>query len=83
MYILALFLVFKNWNDGAQTLLYCCVEPSLSEETGLYYTECRVKTPSLLARSQAEAEKLWQVSKDIVGDITPQPVNSTGFKNES
>ena len=46
-------------------------DSDVASETGLYYAECKQKTPSTLAQDQAEAEKLWTVSEEIVGDITP------------
>ena len=63
--------MLKSPEEGAQTVIYCCVEPSIANQTGLYYAECRPKTPSSLAQSEAEAAKLWSVSEEIVGDITP------------
>ena len=66
-----LVLVLKTPEMGAQTLIYCAVDPGVAGETGQYYAECNVKTPSKLAQSQSEAERLWDVSKNIVGDITP------------
>lgn len=64
-------IVLKTPEEGAQTVIYCCVEPSVANQSGLYYAECQSKTPSALAQSDAEAEKLWRVSEDIVGDISP------------
>lgn len=68
-YLSSLFLMTPT--GGAQTILYCAAEPGLSQETGLYYANCKLKTPSDLAQSSVEAEKLWQFSRDIVGDISP------------
>ena len=68
-YLSSLFLMTPK--GGAQTILYCAVEPQLSQETGLYYANCQVKTPSEAAQSSEEAQKLWQFSSDIVGDISP------------
>ena len=64
-------LVLKTPDGGAQTVVYCCAEPALAGETGLYYAECRQKLPSATATSAAEAARLWEVSEKIVGDITP------------
>jgi NAD(P)-dependent dehydrogenase (short-subunit alcohol dehydrogenase family) len=50
---------------GAQTTLYCALTAS-AEETGLYYSECRPKTPSNAAQSTALAEELWRRSEDWV-----------------
>ena len=63
--------VLKTPEGGAQTILYCATDPGVKSETGLYYAECKQKTPSTLSQDQAEAEKLWSVSEEIVGDITP------------
>ena len=68
-YLSSLFLMTPK--GGAQTILHCAVEPGLSQETGLYYANCQVKTPSKAAQSSEEARKLWQFSSDIVGDISP------------
>jgi len=64
-------LVLKTIEGGAQTILYCAVDPSVSSETGLYYAECQQKTSSALSQDPAEAAKLWTVSEQIVGDISP------------
>ena len=65
-YQILLISVLKTPEDGAQTIIYCSVEPSVSHETGLYYAECAEKTPSPLAHSQREAGHLWRVSQEIV-----------------
>jgi len=54
---------------GAATTLYCAIEPSLASETGLYYDQCRVKTPSKLARDLALAAELWKRSEDWVRQV--------------
>ena len=68
-YLSSLFLMTPK--GGAQTILYCAADPGLSQETGLYYANCQLKTPSEVAQSSVEAQKLWQFSSDIVGDISP------------
>ena len=74
-YLSSLFLMTPT--GGAQTILYCAVEPELSRETGLYYADCAVKTPSQTAQSRQEAERLWQLSSETVGDITPVIIKTT------
>ena len=51
---------------GAQTTLHCATSASVAAETGLYYDECRPKTPSRVARDEALAAKLWERSEDWV-----------------
>jgi retinol dehydrogenase 12 len=49
--------------DGARTTLYCATAPELSDETGLYYDECRPRTASARARDTALAAELWRRSE--------------------
>lgn len=64
-------LFLKTPAGGAQTTIYCAVEPSLATETGKYYADCTRIATSQAALDDKQAKKLWDVSKDIVGDITP------------
>jgi len=63
-------LFLKTPVGGAQTTIYCAVEPSLATETGKYYADCARIATSQAALDDKQAKKLWDVSKDIVGDIT-------------
>jgi NAD(P)-dependent dehydrogenase (short-subunit alcohol dehydrogenase family) len=49
---------------GAHTTLYCATSASAAAETGLYYDECRPRTPSRVARDEALARTLWERSED-------------------
>merc|ERR1719431_1330865 len=64
-------LFLKTPLGGAQTTIYCAVEPSLAAETGKYYADCARIATSQAALDDKQAKKLWDVSKDIVGDINP------------
>ena len=57
----------KSPVQGAQTTLYCALEPSLADKTGRYYADCVEKTPSSRARRKEDAERLWQLSEELVG----------------
>ncbi|KAM9332092.1 retinol dehydrogenase 12-like [Pholidichthys leucotaenia] len=52
----------KTSVDGAQTTIYCAVEPSLEKESGGYYSDCAPATPSSAGRNDQMAEKLWELS---------------------
>ena len=60
-------VVSKSPTQGAQTTLYCALEPSLADKTGLYYADCREKSASSRARRKEDAQRLWQVSEELVG----------------
>merc|ERR1719431_1066399 len=74
-------LFLKTPLGGAQTTIYCAVEPSLATETGKYYADCARIATSQAALDDKQAKKLWDVSKDIVGDITP--IKPSGTIRES
>jgi NAD(P)-dependent dehydrogenase (short-subunit alcohol dehydrogenase family) len=51
---------------GAQTSLYCATSPEVAHDNGLYYDECREKTPSPAAQDRELIAELWQKSHDFV-----------------
>ncbi|XP_071454103.1 retinol dehydrogenase 12-like isoform X2 [Hetaerina americana] len=56
----------KNPVQGAQTTIYCAVDEKTANETGLYYSDCKVATPSAKARDPELAERLWNESLKMV-----------------
>ncbi|MFO0589779.1 MAG: SDR family oxidoreductase [Polyangiaceae bacterium] len=63
-HIVKLFLL--SVEEGARTSLHCAASPEVAAEDGLYYDKCRVKEPSRLAKDEALAKKLWEVSEEMV-----------------
>lgn len=57
----------KTPEQGAQTTIYCAVDEKCANESGLYYAECAVKTPSRLATNEDDAKRLWSESLKLVG----------------
>jgi len=53
--------------QGARTTLHCASAAQVQHETGLYYDDCRPRTPSALARDGALAQALWQRSAEWTG----------------
>ncbi|XP_025406881.1 retinol dehydrogenase 12-like [Sipha flava] len=74
----------KNPEQGAQTTLHCSIDEKAGEQTGLYYSNCKVKEPSSLAKNVELAKKLWDKSVEMVGikdydmfnceDTLPEPL---------
>ncbi|GFG35420.1 hypothetical protein Cfor_07746 [Coptotermes formosanus] len=60
-------LFLKTPEEGAQTTIYCSVDEKLADKTGLYYSDCKEKTPSRKARDAEAAKKLWDLSAKLVG----------------
>jgi len=48
---------------GASTSLHCATAAGVAAQTGLYYDECRPRTPSRLARDETLARALWERSE--------------------
>lgn len=69
-FVLLKFFI-KTPFHGAQTTLYCALEPSLENESGKYYSDCKEKTPSRKARNEEDQKRLWDMSEEIVGLKVP------------
>ncbi|KAM3860501.1 retinol dehydrogenase 12-like [Diretmus argenteus] len=52
----------KSSVEGAQTTIYCAVEPTLEKQTGGYYSDCAPATCSSAATDDNVAQKLWELS---------------------
>lgn len=60
-------LFLKTPEQGAQTTIYCSVNPDLAKDSGLYYDNCTEKIPSKRAQNMEDAKRLWDVSLKMVG----------------
>lgn len=60
-------VVFKSPPKGAQTSIYCCVAPELTDVTGKYFADCAVKEESAAAKSDEDAKRLWELSVNLTG----------------
>lgn len=49
--------------QGAATTLYCATSPVVANDSGLYYDNCRVATPTAVARDITLAKRLWEESE--------------------
>jgi len=55
----------RDPEQGAQTTLHCALQAP-QQETGRYYADSALKTPSALAQDQRLAAELWRFSEQIV-----------------
>jgi len=71
------FTVLANENiekllfQGAQTTLYCCLEKSIANDSGKYYSDCKEKQPNSRSLIEADQKKLWEISEQMVGLTEP------------
>jgi retinol dehydrogenase 12 len=52
---------------GAQTVIYLASSPEVQGASGGYYFDCKLTPPSAAAQDDDVAERLWQVSDQLVG----------------
>jgi NAD(P)-dependent dehydrogenase (short-subunit alcohol dehydrogenase family) len=62
-----LSLMARTPEKGAQTLVYLAAAAQVAGASGGYYVDCRLTPPSAAAQDEAAAERLWQVSEQLVG----------------
>ena len=53
--------------EGGQRLAYLATDPSLTDVTGKYFQDNQIQTPSELAQNDVVAERLRNVSDQLVG----------------
>ncbi|XP_029979694.1 retinol dehydrogenase 12, like [Sphaeramia orbicularis] len=56
----------KNSTQGAQTSIYCAVEPTLEKESGGYYSDCAPADCSAAGKNDETAQKLWELSCQLL-----------------
>jgi NAD(P)-dependent dehydrogenase (short-subunit alcohol dehydrogenase family) len=58
-------LLFTSPAKGAQTSIYLASSPEVAELTGTYFIKQRPAPPPQLARDEASARRLWQISEEL------------------
>ncbi len=53
--------------EGAQTSLFCCLDDSVSGQTGRYYSDCAEAESSVHAENEEDARRLWEAAARITG----------------
>ncbi|XP_041670126.1 retinol dehydrogenase 12-like [Cheilinus undulatus] len=54
--------IIKTAPQGARTVIYCAVEPSLAKQSGGYYSDCGPTNPAEAGKDDVLGEKLWELS---------------------
>lgn len=62
-----MWVFLKSPKSGAQTSLYCAMEPTIAGDTGKYYSDCKLTEPEPHAKDDAMAEWLWNISEKLTG----------------
>ncbi|TNN40215.1 Retinol dehydrogenase 12 [Liparis tanakae] len=56
----------KSSSQGAQTSIYCAVEPALAKESGGYYSDCAPASCSAAGKDDVLAQKFWDLSCEML-----------------
>jgi NAD(P)-dependent dehydrogenase (short-subunit alcohol dehydrogenase family) len=59
--------IMKTPAEGAKTTIYLASAPEAEGVTGMYFSNCKVVTPSKEARDDSVAKRLWELSKKLTG----------------
>jgi len=57
----------RSPEKGAETVVYLATSPDVQGASGGYYFDCKLTPPSSAAQDDVAAERLWQVSEQLVG----------------
>ena len=57
----------RSPEKGAQTLVYLAASPQVQGASGGYYFDCQEIPPAPAAQDEGVAERLWEVSRNMVG----------------
>lgn len=58
-----LWIFTKTPKQGAQTTIYCSVNPELESVSGKYFSNCKETEPSKDAQDDSAAKRLWLISE--------------------
>jgi NAD(P)-dependent dehydrogenase (short-subunit alcohol dehydrogenase family) len=53
--------------EGAKTIIYLASSPEVAGVSGVYFYECKPATPTVEARNDEDAKRLWEISENIAG----------------
>jgi retinol dehydrogenase 12 len=59
-------MFMKTNEQGAETTIHCATSDAAGTETGLYYTDCKVRRPGRLARDPDLPRDMWRRSEEYV-----------------
>jgi retinol dehydrogenase-12 len=57
----------RSPEKGAETGVFLCTAPSLSDATGGYYFNMKSRRPARYAESDEDARRLWEISEELAG----------------
>tara|TARA_B100000530_G_scaffold74876_1_gene44407 strand:+ start:649 stop:1500 length:852 start_codon:yes stop_codon:yes gene_type:complete len=59
----------RSSEKGAETSIYLCSSPDVSDVSGKYFYNCKIAKTTTWANNQEDADRLWNLSKELTGII--------------
>tara|TARA_Y100001970_G_scaffold274361_1_gene373961 strand:- start:124 stop:972 length:849 start_codon:yes stop_codon:yes gene_type:complete len=59
----------RSSEKGAETSIYLCSSSDVSDVSGEYFYNCKLAKTTKWAQSQRDADRLWDLSKDLTGIV--------------
>ena len=59
----------RSSEKGAETSIYLCSSPDVSDVSGQYFYNCKIAKTTKWANNQEDADRLWNLSKELTGII--------------
>ena len=59
----------RSSEKGAETSIYLCSSPDVSDVSGQYFYNCKIAKTTTWANNQEDADRLWNLSKELTGII--------------
>jgi len=57
----------RSSEKGAETSIYLCSSPEVSNTSGQYFYNCKIAKTTKWAQSKLDADRLWDLSKELTG----------------
>ena len=57
----------RSSEKGAETSIYLCSSPDVSDVSGQYFYNCKIAKTTTWANNQEDADRLWDLSKELTG----------------
>lgn len=61
-----IFVLHFFINQGCECTVYCAIAPGLRQNEGKYFRDCQEMSLLEHAKNDADAERLWKLSEDLV-----------------
>ena len=59
--------LLRTPSNAAQTIIFCAIDESLTDQTGYYYENCALAEPSEQSSSLFNAQELWKLTERHLG----------------